>query len=117
MDAKRDWGFAGDYVKGMKKMIDHHTPGDWVLATGETHTVKEFVTLAFESIGYDWNDYVEISKKYFRPNEVDHLLGDPSRSKKELGWKPETDFKSLVKMMVEHDIELAEQEKVLIKMA
>lgn len=115
LDAKRDWGFAGDYVKGMKKMIDHHTPGDWVLATGETHTVKEFVTLAFESIGYDWNDYVEISKKYFRPNEVDHLLGDPSRSKKELGWKPETDFKSLVKMMVEHDIELAEQEKVLIK--
>ncbi len=115
LDAKRDWGFAGDYVKGMKKMIDHHTPDDWVLATGETHTVKEFVAHAFETIGQDWNDYVDISKKYFRPNEVNHLLGDPSRSKKELGWKPETDFKSLVKMMVEHDIELAEQEKVLIK--
>lgn len=115
LDAKRDWGFAGDYVKGMNLMMKHETPDDWVLATGETHTVKEFVELAFSEVGLDYQDYVVSSEKYFRPNEVDHLLGNPDKAKKELGWKPEYDFKGLVGLMVESDLALAEKEKVLIK--
>ena len=115
LEAKRDWGFAGDYVKGMKQMLDHHTPDDWVLATGETHTVQEFVELAFNVISYDSKEFIMTSEKYFRPNEVNHLLGDPTKANTELGWKPETSFNNLVKMMVEHDIDLAEKEKVLIE--
>ena len=115
MEAKRDWGFAGDYVKGMKLMLSHDTPDDWVLATGETHTVKEFVEIAFGEVGLDWEDYVLTSEKYHRPNEVNHLLGDPTRAKNELNWKPEVDFKGLVKLMVQSDIELAEKESILIK--
>jgi GDPmannose 4,6-dehydratase len=114
LDAKRDWGFAGDYVKGMKLMLEYDSPDDWVLATGETHTVQEFVELAFNEVGLNWKDYVLTSKKYQRPNEVNHLLGDPSKAKKLLNWKPELDFKGLVKLMVESDIELAERESVLI---
>ncbi len=114
LDAKRDWGFAGDYVKGMKLMLDYEIPDDWVLATGETHTVQEFVELAFNEVGLNWKDYVVTSEKYQRPNEVNHLLGDPSKAKKMLNWKPELDFKGLVKLMVESDIELAERESVLI---
>lgn len=114
LDAKRDWGFAGDYVKGMKLMLEYDSPDDWVLATGETHTVQEFVELAFNEVGLNWKDYVLTSKKYQRPNEVNHLLGDPSKAKKFLNWKPELDFKGLVKLMVESDIELAERESVLI---
>ena len=115
MEAKRDWGFAGDYVKGMKLMLSHDTPDDWVLATGETHTVKEFVEIAFGEVGLDWEDYVLTSEKYHRPNEVNHLLGDPTKAKNELNWKPEVDFKGLVKLMVQSDIELAEKESILIK--
>ena len=115
MEAKRDWGFAGDYVKGMKLMLSHDTPDDWVLATGETHTVKEFVELAFGEVGLNWEDYVLTSEKYHRPNEVNHLLGDPTKAKNELNWKPEVDFKELVKLMVQSDIELAEKESVLIQ--
>ncbi len=115
LTAKRDWGFAGDYVKGMKLMLDYNQPDDWVLATGETHTVKEFVEAAFAEVGLNWKDYVLTSEKYYRPNEVVHLLGDPSKAKKLLNWKPELDFKGLVKIMVESDLELAEQESVLIK--
>ena len=115
LDAKRDWGFAGDYVKGMHLMMNHTEPDDWVLATGETHTVKEFVELAFQMVGLKWEDYVQISDKYYRPNEVNHLLGDPSKAKTALNWKPELDFQGLVKIMVESDSELAEQEKVLIE--
>ena len=115
MEAKRDWGFAGDYVKGMKLMLSHDTPDDWVLATGETHTVKEFVELAFGEVGLNWEDYVLTSEKYHRPNEVNHLLGDPTKAKNELNWKPEVDFKGLVKLMVQSDIELAEKESVLIQ--
>ena len=115
LDAKRDWGFAGDYVRGMKLMLDYEKPDDWVLATGETHTVKEFVELAFSEVGLDWEDYVHTSEKYHRPNEVEHLLGDPSKARKYLNWEPEYDFKGLVKLMVNSDLELAEQESVLIK--
>ena len=115
MEAKRDWGFAGDYVKGMKLMLSHDTPDDWVLATGETHTVKEFVEIAFGEAGLNWEDYVLTSEKYHRPNEVNHLLGDPTKAKNELNWKPEVDFKQLVKLMVQSDIELAEKESVLIQ--
>tara|TARA_A100001011_G_scaffold398171_1_gene501637 strand:- start:933 stop:1967 length:1035 start_codon:yes stop_codon:yes gene_type:complete len=114
LEAKRDWGFAGDYVKGMKLMLEHDFPDDWVLATGETHTVQEFVEAAFGEVGLDWKDHVLTSEKYHRPNEVVHLLGDPSKAKKLLNWKPEQDFNGLVKVMVESDLELAEQESVLI---
>ncbi len=115
LDAKRDWGFAGDYVKGMKKMMDYDNPDDWVLATGQTHTVDEFVKIAFDSVGLDHKDYILTSEKYFRPNEVNHLLGDPKKANTELNWKPELDFKGLVNLMVQSDLELAEQEKVLLK--
>ncbi|MDB3983816.1 GDP-mannose 4,6-dehydratase [Acidimicrobiia bacterium] len=114
LDASRDWGFAGDYVRGMWMMLQHHTPDDWVLATGETYTVKEFLEEAFAVVNLDWDKYVESSQKYYRPNEVNYLLGDSSKAQNELGWKPETSFKELVKMMVESDMELAVKENVLI---
>ena len=115
LDAKRDWGFAGDYVKGMKLMMDYDEPDDWVLATGETHTVKEFVSLAFNEVGLNWEDHVLLSDKYHRPNEVNHLLGDPTKANNKLNWKPELDFKDLVKNMVVEDLELAEKESVLLE--
>lgn len=115
LDASRDWGFAGDYVRGMWMMLQHEKPDDWVLATGETYTVKQYLEKAFEVVGLTWEDYVESSTKYFRPNEVNYLLGDSSKAQKELGWRPETSFNDLVKMMVESDIELAKREAVLIK--
>ena len=115
LDASRDWGFAGDYVRGMWMMLQHDKPDDWVLATGETYTVKQYLEEAFKVVGLNWEDYVESSAKYFRPNEVNYLLGDSSKAQKELGWKPETSFNDLVKMMVESDIELAKREAVLIK--
>ena len=114
LDASRDWGFAGDYVEGMIAMMSHEQADDWVLATGETHTVKEFLNLAFEYVNLDWDKYVLTSEKYFRPNEVNHLLGDSSKANKILNWKPKVSFNDLVKMMVDHDIELAKKEKVLI---
>ena len=114
LDSYRDWGFAGDYVKGMWMMMQHNRPDDWVLATGETYTVKNFLEKAFNSVGLEWKDYVETSEKYFRPNEVDYLLGDPSKAKRELNWTNNTSFEQLVKLMVESDINLAEQEKVLL---
>ena len=115
LDAFRDWGFAGDYVEGMWMMLQHHTPDDWVLATGESISVKEFAKAAFEAVNLNWKDYVEVSEKYFRPNEVEYLLGDYSKAKKEIGWKPKTSITELVNMMVESDLKLAEQEKVLIE--
>jgi len=114
LDAYRDWGFAGDYVEGMWMMMQHSIPDDWVLATGETHTVSEFLDIAFSEIGFNPKEYIEIDSKYLRPNEVNHLLGDPSKAKKELGWNPKTSFNELVKMMVQEDIKLAEQEKILL---
>lgn len=115
LDASRDWGFAGDYVEGMWLMLQHDTPDDWVLATGETHTVKEFLQKAFECVDLDWEKYVQTSEKYFRPNEVEHLLGDSTKARKELNWSPKTSFDELIKLMIEHDLVLAEQEKVLIQ--
>lgn len=115
IDAVRDWGFAGDYVEGMWLMMQHDTSEDWVLATGKAYSVKEFLNLAFGHVGLNWNDYVEISQRHFRPNEVNYLLGDPSKAINELGWKPKTSFQDLVKMMVEADLVLAKQEKVLLE--
>ena len=115
LDASRDWGFAGDYVEGMWLMMQHKKPDDWVLATGESHKVSEFAKLAFNAVGLDWSEYVETSEKYLRPNEVEFLLGDSSKAKKELGWESETSFNELVEMMVNHDIEMAKQEDVLLK--
>ena len=115
LEASRDWGFAGDYVRGMWMMLQHSNPDDWVLATGETYTVKDYLEEAFEVVNLNSEKYVESSKKYFRPNEVNYLLGDSTKAQKELGWKPQTSFKELVKMMVESDLELAKREQVLIK--
>ena len=115
LDSSRDWGFAGDYVEAMWMMMQHDKPDDWVLATGETHTVQEFVELAFKDVNLDFGEYVETSEKYLRPNEVNFLLGDSSKAQKELGWKPKTSFEDLVKMMVENDLRLAKQEKVLLE--
>ena len=114
LDASRDWGFAGDYVEGMWMMLQHKEPSDWVLATGESITVKSFVEKAFEYVGLDFTDYVESSERYFRPNEVDFLLGDYTKAKNELGWKPKTSIDDLIKMMVDEDLTLANREKVLI---
>ena len=114
LDAKRDWGFAGDYVVGMWKMMQHETPEDWVLATGMAYSVEDFVNMAFNYADIDPEEYLATSEKYMRPNEVHHLLGDSSKAQNELGWKPETKFEDLVKMMVDHDLNLAKQEKTLI---
>lgn len=104
---KRDWGYAGDYVKGMYLMTQHHTPDDFVLATGETHSIEEFLTLAFAEIGIDdWKPYVVQNPAFLRPAEVDILLGDPTKAEHELGWKREVDFPNLVKRMVAHDLNL-----------
>ena len=106
LDAKRDWGFAGDYIEGMWLMLQQPEPDDYVLATGETHSVREFAELAFASAGLDWKRYVEIDPRYFRPAEVDLLLGDATKAKTKLGWKPKVSFPELVKMMVDADLEL-----------
>ncbi len=115
LDASRDWGFAGDYVEAMWQMMQHDTPKDWVIATGQTQSVKEFAKLAFEHVNLNWEEYVVTSEKYYRPNEVEHLLGDPSKAKNELGWTPKTSFEDLVKMMVDYDLNLAKREQVLLK--
>ena len=115
LEAHRDWGFSGDYVEGMWLMMQHELPDDWVLATGQSHSVKEFLSLAFSSVNMNWEEYVETSAMYERPNEVNHLLGDPKKAQNLLGWKPKTSFEDLVKMMVESDIKLAQREKVLLE--
>ena len=114
LEASRDWGFAGDYVLGMWMMMQHDTPEDWVIATGETHTVADFAKAAFEVVNLNFEEYVQTSEKYLRPNEVDYLLGDPSKAKQKLNWEPATSFNDLVEMMVNSDIDLAKQERVLI---
>ena len=115
LDASRDWGYAGDYVEGMWMMLQHGIADDWVLATGETYKVSDFVKSAFEYAGLEWSKYVETSEKYIRPNEVDFLLGDSSKAEKELKWKSNTSFEQLVQMMVDADIEEAKREDVLLK--
>jgi len=106
LDAKRDWGFAGDYVKAMWLMLQQNKPEDYVVATGETHTVREFLDLAFKRVGLDYKKYVKIDKKFLRPAEVDVLIGDASKIRKKLKWKPEVSFKELVNMMVDADLKL-----------
>jgi GDPmannose 4,6-dehydratase len=105
LEAKRDWGFAGDYVKAMYMMLQQDNPSDYVIATGETHSVREFVRLAFERVGLDYEKYVVIDKDLFRPAEVDQLVGDYSKAKKILGWEPTVSFKELVNMMVDSVLE------------
>jgi GDPmannose 4,6-dehydratase len=106
LDAKRDWGYAGDYVKAMWLMLQQAQAREYVISTGHTHSVREFVEAAFEYIGMDWEKYVTVDPKFFRPAEVDLLVGDPSKAREELGWVPEVDFKGLVHMMVESDLKL-----------
>jgi GDPmannose 4,6-dehydratase len=113
MDAKRDWGFAGDYVEGMWRMLQHDTPDDYVLATGESYSVEDFVKAAFGCAGLDWEKHVKIDPRYFRPTEVDYLCGDSTRARTTLGWKPNVSFNELVTMMVDADTELARQERTL----
>ncbi|MGA2499097.1 MAG: GDP-mannose 4,6-dehydratase [Tepidisphaeraceae bacterium] len=113
LDAKRDWGYAGDYVQAMWLMLQQPEPDDYVVATGETHSVKEFIEETFSLLGMDWTQHVEIDKRYLRPSEVDLLLGNPAKAGKKLNWKPRVLFKDLVKMMVESDLELARQERML----
>jgi len=104
LDAKRDWGFAGDYVEAMWLMLQQPKPDDYVIATGETHSVREFLEEAFSHVGLDWQKYVVVDPKYFRPAEVDLLLGNPTKANKALGWTPKVDFKGLVRMMVDADM-------------
>ena len=111
LDARRDWGYARDYVEGMWLMMQAEEPDDFVLATGETHSIREFLDLAFGQLDLDWHDYVDVDPRYFRPAEVDLLLGDASKARKKLGWKPGIDFPQLVKIMVESDRELARVER------
>ncbi len=113
IDAKRDWGFAGDYVEAMWLMLQQNKPNDLVIATGEMHSVKEFLDEVFGYLGLDWKKHVEIDPRYFRPTEVDVLQGDASRARKILGWKPKVTFKELAKMMTDADMKLAEGEKIL----
>ena len=115
LDASRDWGYAKDYIEGMWLMMQYDYPEDWVLATGVTKTVRDFAEEAFKYVNLNWEDYVITSEKYFRPNEVDYLLGDSSKAREELNWKPSVDFKGLVKIMVEHDINEAKKDFTLLK--
>lgn len=114
LDARRDWGFAGDYVEAMWMMLQQPEPDDFVIATGESYSVRDFLDEAASHLNLDWQQYVDIDPRYVRPTEVDHLLGDNSKARRVLGFKPRVSFKELVSMMVQHDLELAEQERTLI---
>ncbi len=111
LEAKRDWGFAGDYVRAMWMMLQQDQPDDYIVATGETYSVREFLEWAFGMLDLDYHDFVEFDQRYMRPSEVDVLLGDPSKARTKLGWEPEVNTKDLCRMMVEHDLELARREK------
>jgi len=115
LDAQRDWGFAGDYVEMMWMMLQQQQPDDYIVATGQTHAVREFCEKTFARLDLDYNDFVEIDPRYFRPAEVDLLLGDPAKAKKQLGWEPKVSFDALVDMMVDTDLELAKREQSLIR--
>jgi GDPmannose 4,6-dehydratase len=113
LDAKRDWGFAGDYVEAMWLMLQQDKPDDYVVATGESHSVREFVAEVFSHLGLDWQKYVEIDPRYFRPSEVDYLQGDASKAKKVLKWEPKVTFKELASIMTDADMKIAENEKII----
>jgi GDPmannose 4,6-dehydratase len=104
MDARRDWGYAPDYVRAMWLMLQQENPDDYVIGTGEAHTVREFVELAFACVDMDWHQYVEVDPRYFRPAEFDYLLADPSKARKALGWEPTVTFTELVRIMIEADV-------------
>ena len=104
LDARRDWGFAGDYIKAMWLMLQQDTPDDYVVATGETHPVRELVEIAFGHVGLDWERYVKVDPRFLRPAEVDLLIGDPTKARTQLGWTPDVDFRGLVTMMVDADV-------------
>ncbi len=116
LDAKRDWGFAGDYVQAMWQILQQDQPGDFVVATGESLSIRQFLDLVFQALDLDWQQYVEIDARYFRPAEVDCLQGDASRACKILGWEPKVDVRQLAAMMVAHDMKMAERE-LLLKLA
>jgi len=111
LEAQRDWGFAGDYVEAMWMMLQQKQPDDYVIATGETHSVQEFVALAFEHVGLDWKKYVVVDKIFYRPAEVNLLIGNPAKARKAFGWSPRVHFKDLVKMMVDADVERVNKDK------
>jgi len=113
LDAKRDWGYAGDYVEAMWLMLQRDTPDDYVVATGETHSVREFLEEAFGYLDLDWREHVEIDPRYYRPSEVDVLVGDAAKAKRLLDWEPRVTFRELVRMMVDSDMALAEREKTV----
>lgn len=117
LDAKRDWGYAKEYVEMMWRMLQQEKPDDYIAATGETHTVREFCQRAFDAVGLDWEKYVKHDAKYERPAEVDLLIGNPAKAKKQLGWTPQVKFKDLVSLMVASDMELAQKELVLAENA
>lgn len=110
LDARRDWGYAGDYVRAMWLMLQQDKPDDYVIATGETHSVRELCEVAFNHAGLNWQDHVVVDQKFYRPAEVDLLIGDPAKGRAKLGWKPEVSFKQLVEMMVNADLEAVEAE-------
>ena len=114
LEAERDWGFAGDYVEAMWMMLQQDEPDDYVIATGERHSVREFVEKTFQLLGLDWEEHVEIDSRYFRPAEVDILQGDSSKARRVLGWKPQVTFAGLIEMMVEADLQLAGEERSLV---
>lgn len=114
LDAERDWGFAGDFVRAMWLMLQQDEPDDYVIATGERHSVRELCEAAFSLLDLDWEDYVEIDSRYLRPTEVDLLQGDASKARRVLGWEPTVGFSELVEMMIESDLELATQERTLV---
>ena len=109
LDAKRDWGFAGDYVRAMHLMLQQSEPDDYVVATGESHSCREFVEAAFGALGLDWQEHVRVDERLYRPAEVDALCGDATKASERLGWRPEVSFRELVKMMVESDLKLAQR--------
>ena len=111
MNARRDWGFAGDYVEAMWLMLQQDAPDDYVIATGETHRVSDFLDKAFGLLDLDWKDHVRMDERYLRPAEVDLLLGDASKARTRLGWTPRTSFDDLVRIMVEADLTLAREER------
>ena len=113
LDAKRDWGFAGDYVEAMWLMLQQETPDDYVVATNELYSVRDFCEKTFSQLGLNYEDHVEIDPRYYRPAEVELLLGDSTKACEQLGWKPQTSFEELVEMMVKNDLEVAQQELVL----
>ena len=112
LDSRRDWGFAGDYIKAMWLMLQQSSPDDYVVATGETHPVRELVEIAFDHVGLDWQKYVQIDPRFLRPAEVDLLIGDPTKARTQLGWHQEVDFPGLVKMMVDADVARLEKAAV-----